>query len=181
MLIALSPQNTKPPRRIFALASSICSGILRNLHFTTSISPQTRAITFCQQRRSTHSGQVSSPPSLFPTQATRLASSRVSTWFSDAIMVHTHRRSLNLVSNGMLRMHGRRINISRWRPYARSLPTYQSGRSRSRKQGNLPLHLCQADSLGWRRTLYPDKRSGMGRMLHAREAAQISMRYLVRL
>ncbi len=87
----------------------------------------------------------------------RLASSRVSTWLSDAIMVHTHRRLLNRVSNGMLRTHGRRINISRWRPCARSLPTYQSGRSLSRKQGNLPLHLCQADSLGWRRTLYPDK------------------------
>src|SRR6266576_778670 len=116
MVIVLSPRNTEPLRPIFALASSICSGILRNLHFTTSISPQTRAIAFCRPRRSTHSGQVSFLTSLFPTQAMRLVSSRVSTWFSDAIMVHTHPLSLNLVSNGMLRMHGRRINISRWRP-----------------------------------------------------------------
>lgn len=37
MLILLSRQNTKPSRRVFALASSICSGILRNLHSMTSI------------------------------------------------------------------------------------------------------------------------------------------------
>ena|SRR6266478_1128692 len=37
MLIAPSPQNTELLRRIFALESSICSGILRNLHSTISI------------------------------------------------------------------------------------------------------------------------------------------------
>ena len=181
MVIALSPQNTEPPRRIFALASSICSGILRNLHFTTSISPRTRAIASCRLQRSTHSGQVSSLTSLFQTQAKRLASSRVSTWFSDVITVLTHRRSSNLVSNGMLQIHGRRTNISRWRPCALSLPTYQLGRSRSHEQGNLPLNLCQADSLGWRRMPYPDRRYGVGRMPRAQEAAQISMHYLVHL
>src|SRR6266852_5761072 len=54
IMTVLSPQNTEPLRRIFALASSICSGILRNLHFTTSISPQTRATASCRPRRSTH-------------------------------------------------------------------------------------------------------------------------------
>jgi hypothetical protein len=96
-------------------------------------------------------------------------------------MVPTPRPSLNLVSNGTLRMHGRHISILRSRPYARSLRTYQAGRPRSREQGNLHLNLCREDSLDSRRVLYQDNRSGMGRTLRAQEAAQTSTRWMVHL